>query len=134
MAEITFVCLYLDYAKTLAPFSDAERGRLMTAMLNYAASGKEPEFFGSERYIWPFLQGQIDRDKKNYAERCARNRINGAKGGRPRKTDPEETEWFSEEPKKPNNNTNKNKNKNENNNENENINNAGFFFRGSPPV
>jgi len=125
MAEISFVCLYLDYLETLTPYTDAERGRLMMAMLNYAAHGLVPEFTGNERYIWPSLKGQIDRDKKNYADRCEKNRINGAKGGRPRKT--EETEWFFEKPKEPNNKENENKNININKNMNMNTKERGPF-------
>lgn len=85
MAEPSFVCLYLDYSDTFKPFSDAERGRLTTAMLDYAATGTVPEFTGNERFVWPLLQGQIDRDRKKYYERCERNRRNGEKGGRPKK-------------------------------------------------
>ena len=120
MAEISFVCLYVGYLETLAPYTDEERGRLMMAMLNYAVYGQIPEFTGNERYIWPSLKGQIDRDKKNYADRCERNRINGAKGGRPRKTDTQETERFLEEPRKPNHKENNNININMNMNRNQN--------------
>jgi hypothetical protein len=84
MAEPSFVCLYLDYRSTFEPFSDEERGRLVTAMLEFAATGAVPEFQGNERFAWPQLQGQIERDRKKYFDRCEQNRIIGVKGGRPK--------------------------------------------------
>lgn len=85
MADMAYVCLYARYLQTLAPYTDAERGRIMTAMLTYATTGKAPTFEGSERFIWPTIQAQIDRDEQVYQDRCEKNRANGAKGGRPPK-------------------------------------------------
>ena len=102
MTERNYVCLYLSYGQALAPFSDEEKGRILSAMLSYAATGAAPEFDGNERYIWPTLRAQIDRDSAAYQEKCAKNRENGAKGGRPKNQALlEKTERFSEKPKKP---------------------------------
>lgn len=103
MADIPYVCLYMSYLQSLSPFTDAERGRLVTAMMNYAATGEVPQFDGNERFIWPSLQNQIDRDIETYQAKCARNRANGSKGGRPSKNQTviPETERFLEKPKKP---------------------------------
>lgn len=104
MAGLAFACLYFSYMETFAPFTDAERGRIMMAMIEYASTGVVPDFEGNERFIWPTIQAQIDRDVVAYEKRCEKNRSNGAKGGRPRKqTQTEETqktERFSEKPKK----------------------------------
>lgn len=103
MAEMAYVCLYMSYLQSLSPFTDAERGRITTAMLNYAATGEVPHFEGNERFIWPSLQAQIDRDIETYQAKCARNKANGAKGGRPPKNPAviPETERFAEKPEKP---------------------------------
>lgn len=103
MAEMAYVCLYMSYLQSLSPFTDAERGRITTAMLNYAATGEVPQFEGNERFIWPSLQAQIDRDIETYQAKCARNKANGAKGGRPPKNPAviPETERFAEKPAKP---------------------------------
>lgn len=117
MPEIPYVCLYSRYLQTLAPFTDTERGRIMTAMLTYSTTGEIPEFEGNERFIWPTIQAQIDRDAAMYQEKCAKNRANGAKGGRPPKnqTVNSETERFLEKPKKANTKTNTNRNTKSNN-------------------
>ena len=103
MADIPYVCLYMSYLQSLSPFTNEERGRIVIAMLNYAATGEIPQFEGNERFIWPSLQAQIDRDIETYQAKCARNRANGNKGGRPPKnpTVIPETERFLEKPKKP---------------------------------
>lgn len=102
MAGMNYVCLYISYLESLAPFSDDEIGRMVKAMLTYAETGEVPQFDGNERFIWPTLKAQIDRDEAAYQERCEKNRANGAKGGRPPKNQSviPETEWFFEKTKK----------------------------------
>ena len=96
------MCLYISYLESLTPFSDDEIGRMVKAMLTYAETGEDHRFDGNERFIWPSLKAQIDRDKAAYQDRCEKNRANGAKGGRPPKSQSviPETEWFPEKPKK----------------------------------
>ena len=103
MPDIPYVCLYMSYLQSLSPFTDEERGRIVMAMLNYAATGELPQFEGNERFIWPSMQAQIDRDIETYQAKCARNKANGSKGGRPSKnpTVIPQTERFFEKPKKP---------------------------------
>ncbi len=103
MADVPYVCLYLSYLQSLSPFTDEECGRIIRAMLNYAETGEAPQFEGNERFIWPSLQAQIDRDMEAYRAKCSKNRANGSKGGRPPKnpTVIPETERFLEKPKKP---------------------------------
>lgn len=101
MSQISYICLYLSYLDTLAPYSDEEKGRIVTAMLTYASTGEIPEMNGNERFIWPTIKAQIDRDSTNYNAKCKKNRENGQKGGRPKKqTDIPETERLFEKPKK----------------------------------
>ena len=58
-----YICLYESYLVELSPYSDEERGRLITAMLRYMYHDELPEFEGNERYIWLSLKGQLDRDR-----------------------------------------------------------------------
>ena len=104
MSEIPYVCLYGSYLESVAPFLEAERGRLLTAMLVYAVRGEEVRLPGNERYLWPTIKSQIDRDAAAYRERCEKNRDNGKKGGRPEKRSvfekPKEKEKDKENEKK----------------------------------
>ena len=119
--EMPFICLYKSYLTILAPFTDSQLGRLIRVMLAYSVSGEVPELRGSERFIWPMLQDRLDRDEENYRKRCAKNRANAAKGGRPKNQSVIlETDGFSEKPKKPKENKNENEKENENKNENKN--------------
>lgn len=52
---------------------DAERGRLLTAMLEYSITGAAPQLGGNERYIFPLIKAQIDRDRDRYNSKCAQN-------------------------------------------------------------
>lgn len=61
---------YHSYLKSIEPLSDAERGRLFTALLEYSGSGTLLELRGNERFIFPTMKEQIDRDKAKYAEKC----------------------------------------------------------------
>lgn len=45
----------------LEAYDDAQIGRLMLAMMDYAFSGLVPAFDGPERYIWPALRRHVDQ-------------------------------------------------------------------------
>ena len=124
MKQMSFVCLYLDYLENFRLLSDAAVGKLVRAMLQYAITGEDTQLTGKAGVLWPTLRSQMDRDAEKYRERCETNRINAAKGGRPRKNQSVilETEGFFEKPKKPNEKENEKENINENININENKN------------
>lgn len=86
-----------SYLESIEPLSDAERGRLFTAMLEYSISGKVPDLQGNERFVFPTMRANLDREIARYAENAETNRTNGAKGGRPKKT--EKTQPVSKKPK-----------------------------------
>lgn len=130
MSELAYVCLYNSYLSSLAPYTDAQVGRLVRAMMAYSQTGEIPIFKGTERMIWPTLQNQIDRDREAYDDRRRINSRNGSKGGRPKgekKTDgliletekSEKTDRFFSKPKKAKEKENKKEKKNEKENENE---------------
>ena len=111
-----YVCLYESYRRMLKPYNMEERGRIVTAMLEYMYEGVEPSFDGNERFIWEAFQGQMERDVEAYEQRCEANRRNAKKGGRP-KTKPIATDGIFSEPNKPNEKENDNDNENENDND-----------------
>ena len=97
---------YHSYLTAIEPLNDAERGRLFTALLTYSSTGEVPDLRGNERFVFPQMKWQIDRDKGSYNDFCARQSENGKKGGRPKKppvnSETQKTQAFSEKPKKAN--------------------------------
>lgn len=85
MTGIAYVCLYESYKNILSPYTRLQKGALLEAILDYAFDGIEPDFEGQEeRFIWPSLRDQIDRDRLAYEAKCEKNRLNGSKGGKSR--------------------------------------------------
>ena len=78
---LEYFAAYHSYLKSIEPLNDAERGRLFTACLQYSMTGIEPELHGNERFIFPTIQSQIDRDREKYDRKCEKNRENGTRGG-----------------------------------------------------
>ena len=70
-----FLCVYHDQIPAWEALTDSERGRLLMSALRYSATGAPPELSGNERYQWPLIRAQIDRDKASYAdkvEKCSK--------------------------------------------------------------
>lgn len=76
-----YFCAYHSYLQSMKQLSDAEVGRLFRAMLRYSETGELDTLYGNERFVADTIVAQIDRDKRQYAKKCATNRENGAKGG-----------------------------------------------------
>lgn len=81
--SMKYIKVYYDFNEVTAQLSDAEKGRLIGAMVAYA-SGKEEEvkLSGAEKYLYPLLRAQIDRDAATYADISSKRREAGAKGGK----------------------------------------------------
>lgn len=77
-----YVCLYHSYLDAIQALGDAERGRLLTAMLEYSITGAAGHLGGNERFIFPLIKAQIDRDQERYENLCRTNAENGSRGGR----------------------------------------------------
>ena len=73
-----YVKAYYDWIEQTAALSDAERGRLFIAILEYARTGIPPELEGAESILFPVFRTMLDRDDELSAERSR----NGAKGGK----------------------------------------------------
>lgn len=95
---------YHSYLTAIEPLNDAERGRLFTALLTYSSTGEAPDLRGNERFVFPQMKWQIDRDKGSYNDFCTRQSENGKKGGRPKKPavnfETQKTQAFFAKPKK----------------------------------
>ena len=81
---LTYIKIFVDSLDAIAPLDDGERGRLFTALLQYARTGEITGLQGNERFLFPMFRAQLDRDAASYENVCRTNRINGAKSVRAR--------------------------------------------------
>lgn len=91
MKKDTFI-FYLQWLRTMedAQLNNAERMRLIDAIVTYADQGTIPKLPRLLTAIFSPIKTTIDNDAEKYAKIVAVSRENGAKGGRPKK--PEKTE------------------------------------------
>lgn len=115
--------LYESFYEQFQLLDVEDRGKLITAVFEYAFGNREPTGLSPllQMAFCP-IRYAVDRDRQLYLAKCQKNTENGKKGGRPRKDFfDEKTERFSEETEKPyNKNKNKNKNKSDYMNKNKN--------------
>lgn len=78
-----YVKLWLSYRSYFEAYSAAEVGRLVLAAMDYRESGAEPEFSGSERFIWPAIRRDIDESVAAQKAIFASRSEAGKQGGRP---------------------------------------------------
>jgi len=88
--------LYFDMLEPVRGLSDAERGRLLVAMLEYGQDGKLPQFRGRLALVWGFVKPKIDKDEKEYRETVLKRQFANECRVRKRKGEPEITydEWL----------------------------------------
>ena len=63
-----YLKVFTDFVEDMKELGDAERGRLFTGMLEYAATGEEPDLRGNERILWGTAKKNIDNTRE-YAEK-----------------------------------------------------------------
>jgi hypothetical protein len=105
MPNLKFMHFYHSYLDAIEPLSDVERGRLFTTCLQYSKTGVASGLNGNERFVFPLIKAQIDRDNEAYLKKCQQNSEKGKRGGRPPKKsdegqDSEKSHGFSEKAKK----------------------------------
>ena len=96
MAMSGFIC-HDDYYDRLKRLSNEEVGNLFRMLMLYHAGRKEEMealgFIENEGIAFDFIASDIERMEDKHSTTIETNKINGSKGGRPKKqTKPEETE------------------------------------------
>ena len=71
-----YLKVFTDFVADMKELGEAERGRLFTAMLEYAETGEEPALRGNERFLWGTAKKNIDNQRDSYEKRCEINRQN----------------------------------------------------------
>ena len=99
----TSFILHHDSLSVLDELTDEQAGILFKAIKDYQL-GKDPQLdFGMRMALLPFIN-QFIRDGIKYDNNCEKNRINGKKGGRPKKqtkaNESEKTQVVYKKPKK----------------------------------
>ena len=60
------IMLYFDILEPIRVLSDADKGRLLVAMLEYGQNGTLPSFDGMLALAWGFVKPKLDRDDESY--------------------------------------------------------------------
>lgn len=83
MAKNSFV-LYHDMRGPLELLTDADRGKLFSAIFAYSEEGVEPSFTGSLQLAFAFVQTALNRDAAAWEKTVQERRKAGSKGGKQR--------------------------------------------------
>ena len=89
------IMLYFDILEPIKVLPDADKGRLLVAMLEYGQSGKQPQFDGMLGLAWGFIKPKIDKDEAEYNMSVLRRQYATVCRERKKKNEPEITfdEW-----------------------------------------
>lgn len=79
-----YIQVYHSYLESFENLSDEEVGRLIRAALIYSSTGVQTSLLGNERFVFPSVRSQIDRDIDKYKERCKKNAQNANQRWNPR--------------------------------------------------
>lgn len=60
------IMLYFDILEPIKVLPDADKGRLLVAMLEYGQTGTVPQFDGMLALAWGFVKPKIDKDSEEY--------------------------------------------------------------------
>ena len=89
MAEKKSFVFYHSYEKPLAMLSDADRGRLLMALIRYSREQEVEHISPTADMAFAFIRENMDRDAAAYQETVRKRSAAGKKGGRPPKSKPE---------------------------------------------
>ena len=85
------IMLYFDILEPIRVLPDADKGRLLVAMLEYGKYGTVPTFEGMLALAWGFVQPRLDRDSEEYNRSVLRRQYATACRERKRKGEPDIT-------------------------------------------
>ncbi len=85
--------LYCEYKNNIAILSDEEKGKLFSAILEYADTGIVLDLSGATAMAFSFIKNQLDINREKYLATCEKRKEASKKGVEAKKS-----KWFSEEP------------------------------------
>ena len=83
------IMLYFDILEPIKVLPDADKGRLLVAMLEYGQCGTVPEFTGMLALAWGFVKPKIDKDSEEYNRTILKRQYATFCRDRKRKGEPE---------------------------------------------
>ena len=96
MSKESFI-LFREHEEIFQSLTDKQAGQLIKAIFKYEETRELPNMDKTVKVAFIPIKQLLDKNYDKYLEKCEQNRVNGKKGGRPRK--PKETE---QNPKNPN--------------------------------
>jgi hypothetical protein len=84
MEKDNFV-FYRDWWNAIKELSDEQRLEVYDAIMAYSLENEERSLSPMASLAMRFIKPQLERNRDKYEEICERNRVNGSKGGRPKK-------------------------------------------------
>lgn len=90
------IMIYFDILEPIKVLSDAEKGQLLVAMLEYGQTGALPEFDGMLALAWGFVKPKIDKDSDEYNKTVLKRQYATFCRDRKKKNEPEISfdEWL----------------------------------------
>ena len=90
------IMLYFDILEPIKVLPDADKGRLLVAMLEYGKDGTVPVFDGMLALAWGFVKPKIDKDEAEYNMSVLRRQYATTCRERKKKGEPDITfeEWM----------------------------------------
>ena len=90
------IMLYFDILEPIRVLPDADKGRLLVAMLEYGQHGTVPQFDGMLALAWGFVRPSIDRDSETYNRTVLKRQYASFCRDQKRRGEPEITfeEWL----------------------------------------
>lgn len=91
------IMLYFDILEPIKVLPDADKGRLLVAMLEYGQRGTVPEFDGMLALAWGFVKPKIDKDSEEYNRTVLKRQYATFCRDRKKKGEPDITfdEWLT---------------------------------------
>lgn len=83
MNKTNFI-LYKDYQDHVEMLTDEQAGKLFKAIFKYVDNREEVELDPITKMAFSFIKANLERDLVKYKNIVERNKLNGAKGGRPK--------------------------------------------------
>lgn len=117
----TFV-FYKGWAEAIKEMPDDIRLEVYDCIVEYAFSGKVPSLKPMAKIAFNFIKNDIDMATDKYNKKVEINRINGANGGRPKKTENQQITETQQNPKNPVGFSETQRNPHDNDNEHDNDN------------